>query len=280
MLRTEVLLEGLSFPEGPRWRDGRLWFSDFYLHEVVRVDLLGRRETVVAVAGQPSGLGFLPDGRLLVVSMVDRRLLRLDPEGLIEVADLSLLAPAPCNDMVTDSVGRCYVGNFGFDRRAGDPPTTTCLIRVDPEGETTVVADDLFFPNGTIVSADGTTLVVAETRRGCLTAFEIDALGDLSKRRTWADLGNHVPDGICLDQEGAIWVADPRHAVVLRVHEGGRISDVVSTGDRGAYACMLGGEDRRTLFVCTNTASGPETAELRQGRIEIVEVSVPGAGLP
>ena len=280
MSDVTTLLDDLCFPEGPRWHDGRLWFSDFYRHEVVAVDLEGKRETIVTVPQQPSGLGWTTDGRLLIVSMLDRRLLRLDPSGLAEVADLSDFAPAPCNDMVVDDEGRAYVGNFGFDRRAGDEPCTTCIVRVDPDGSMVVAADDLAFPNGTILTPDGSTLVVGESGGQRLTAFDRSADGNLSNRRLFAGLSPSVPDGICLDEEGAIWSADPRNNEVIRVKEGGEVVERFSTGEQGAFACMLGGEDRRTLFVCTSSTSGPETLELRTGRIETVRVSVAGAGLP
>lgn len=280
MHELSLLIDGLYFPEAPRWHEGRLWFSDFYAHEVVAVDLEGRRETIVEVPQMPSGLGFLPDGRLLVVSMVDRRLLRLDAEGLTEVADLSQLATFHCNDMVVDDEGRAYVGNFGFDNRSGQPPTPTVLIRVDPDGAVSVAADDLLFPNGSVITPDARTLIVGETYGGRLTAWDRADDGSLSNRRVWADLTPHVPDGICLDAEGAIWSADPRHNAVIRVREGGEVVERISTGDRGAFACMLGGDDGRTLFVCTATGSGPAAAEEAHGRIEHTRVDVPGAGLP
>lgn len=280
MSDTQVLLDDLTFPEGPRWHLGRLWFSDFYDHRVVAVDLEGRSETIVEVPQQPSGLGWLPDGRLLVVSMLDRKLLRLDAHGLAEVADLAELATGPCNDMVVDGDGRAYVGNFGFDRRAGEEPVTACMACVEPSGEVSVAADELSFPNGTVITPDGRRLIVGETGAGRLTCFDRGVGGSLSNRRVFADLDPNVPDGICLDDEGAIWSADPRRNEVIRVREGGEVLSRISTGDRGAYACMLGGEDRCTLLVCTSTTSGPETAELRTGRIESVRVEVPGAGLP
>lgn len=274
------LLEGLTFPEGPRWHDGRLWLSDFYSHEVVATDLEGKRETVARVPGQPSGLGWLPDGRLLVVSMLDQKLLRLDPGGLVEVADLSAHATGLCNDMVVDDAGRAYVGNFGFDLHAGEEVREASLVRVDPDGTVAVADEGLLFPNGSVITPGGGTLIVAETFGRRLTAWDRAADGRLSRRRVFADLGDNVPDGICLDAEGAVWVADPRRAEVLRVHEGGEVTDRLATGGRGAYACMLGGPDRRTLFVCTNTTSGPEAAERRAGRVEWTRVAVPGAGLP
>jgi sugar lactone lactonase YvrE len=276
----EVLVDGLTFPEAPRWRDGKLWFSDFYSFRVLAVDLTGHTTTIAHVPERPSGLGWLPDGRLLVVSMLDRSLLRLDEGKLSKIADLSALATGPCNDMVVDAHGRAYVGNFGYDRHAGQEPRTTCIARVDPDGRVVRAADDLLFPNGTVITSDGKTLVVGETFAHRLTAFAIADDGTLSNRRVFAQLDGVSPDGICLDVEGAIWVADPWGKRVVRVFDGGRVERTIPTGERGAYACMLGGEDRRTLFICTNTGSGPAMADKRDGRIEFLRVDVPGAGLP
>ncbi len=278
--QTTALLEGLTFPEGPRWHDGRLWFSDFYAHEVVAVDLDGRRETMAEVPGQPSGLGWTPDGRLLVVSMTDRRLLRQDPGGLVEVADLSGLAGYHCNDMVVDGDGGAYVGNFGYNSHDGDDFKLADLIRVEPDGTASVAAAGLAFPNGSVITPDGGTLIVGETRGHILSAWDRAADGGLSNRRVWADLDGGYPDGICLDAEGAVWVSDPRNKETIRVLEGGEVTERISTGDYGSFACMLGGGDRRTLFICTCLQSGPGTAELRSGRIETVQVEVPGAGWP
>ncbi|MGH7126729.1 MAG: SMP-30/gluconolactonase/LRE family protein [Stellaceae bacterium] len=277
---TEILLDGLTFPEGPRWRDGKLWFSDFYSYRVIRVGLDGRAETVVEVPPRPSGLGWTPDGMLLIVSMLDRRLMRLANGKLDLVSDLSALATGPCNDMVVDRVGRAYVGNFGFDRHAGEPERTACIVRVDPDGTLTRAADDLSFPNGTVITPDGKRLIVGETFTKRLTSFDIDADGNLANRRVFSQFDDCYPDGICLDAEGAIWVADARGNRVIRVFEGGRIERTVSTGAQGAFACMLGGDDRRTLFICTSSGSGPAMAEKRDGRIEFARVDVPGAGLP
>jgi sugar lactone lactonase YvrE len=276
---TQILLEGLTFPEGPRWRDGKLWFSDFYSHRVIRVDLDGRAETVAEVPQRPSGLGWTPDGTLLIVSMLDRRLMRRESGKLEVVAELAALATGPCNDMVVDRQGRAYVGNFGFDRHAGEPERTTCIIRVDPDGAVTRAADDLFFPNGTVITSDGKRLIVGETLAKRLTAFDIGAGGALTSRRVFTQFDDCYPDGICLDAEGAIWVADARGNRVIRVFEGG-IERTISTGKQGAFACMLGGEDRRTLFICTSSGTGPAMASKRDGRIEFVRVDVPGAGLP
>jgi len=278
--QLDVLLDGLTFAEAPRWRDGKLWFSDFYSHRVMCVGLDGRAETIVEVPQQPSGLGWRPDGTMLIVSMRDRRLLRLDGTTLRLVADLSTLAGGYCNDMVVDAAGRAYVGNFGFDRHAGEAPRTTVLARVDPDGRTTVATGGLMFPNGTVITPDGKTMIIAETYAQRLTAFDIGPDGTLGNRRVFAALDGVFPDGICLDAEGAVWVADARAPHVLRVVEGGRIARTIATGDRRTYACMLGGSDRRTLFICTNTNSGPDMADKRDGRIETVRVDVPGAGLP
>jgi sugar lactone lactonase YvrE len=278
--RLEVLLDGLTFPEAPRWRDGKLWLSDFYSLRVLAVDLGGHATTVAHVPHRPSGLGWTPDGSLLIVSMLDRSLYRLEDGKLVKAADLSEMAGGPCNDMVVDARGCAYVGNFGYDRHAGEEPRTTCIVRIDPDGRMTRAAEDLMFPNGTVITPDGKTLVVAETFAQRLTAFDIGIDGSLINRRLFAHLDGLHPDGICLDAEGAIWVADPWGKRVLRIFEGGRVARSIDLGERGPYACMLGGEDRRTLFICTNTGSGPAMAEKRDGRVEFLRVDVPGAGLP
>jgi sugar lactone lactonase YvrE len=279
-MATRILLDGLVFPEGPRWHEGRLWFSDMHAHWVMAVDPAGRAERVVEVTGQPSGLGWLPDGRLLVVSMTDRRLLRLDPGGLAEVADLSRLASFHCNDMVVDSRGRAYVGNFGFDLIAQADFHPAELILVAPDGDARVVASDLAFPNGTVITPDGRVLIVGESAAARLTAFDIGADGGLTNRRVWAEIAPVVPDGICLDAEGCVWVASPTTSEVVRVRQGGEITERVPV-ETHAYACMLGGAAGTTLFVLTAATHDPTKArDLRSGRIETVEVSVPGAGLP
>jgi sugar lactone lactonase YvrE len=276
-------VKGLAFPESPRWHDGALWFSDFYQRQVSRVGADGRVEPVVHVPGQPSGLGWLPDGRLLVVSMTDRRLLRLDGATLSEVADLSGLAPAPCNDMLVDGAGRAYIGNFGFDLQGRAPFAPTDLIMVAPDGHARVVARDLHFPNGTVLTPDGRTLIVGESYGQRLTAFDVGADGTLANRRVWAQLhGKGVgPDGICLDEQGAIWLASPVSREVLRVREGGEVTDRIPTPGQ-AVACMLGGSDRRTLFVLTGRVMVTPEQSLaeRGGAIWTTRVPVPGAGLP
>jgi sugar lactone lactonase YvrE len=275
-----VALDGLTFPEGPRWHQGELYFSDFFTHRVVAMDESGKTRTVCEVAQQPSGLGWLPDGRMLVVSMLDRKLLRLDPGGLVLHADLSGLAHSHCNDMVVGPDGRAWVGNFGFDHRLAEDPRTTVVVRVDPDGKAEVAADEMFFPNGSAITTDRRTLIVAETWGRRLTAFDIGHDATLSRRRCWADLAPIVPDGICLDAEGAAWVAAPPQRQVVRVREGGEITHRISTGDRGAFACALGGADRRTLYICTATVTGAQAADARTGRIESSRVDVPGAGWP
>ncbi|MGZ4676552.1 MAG: SMP-30/gluconolactonase/LRE family protein [Acidimicrobiia bacterium] len=277
---TTVVVEGLRFPEGPRWHGDRLVFSDQHDARVKSLTPDGVLTTLVEVPNRPSGLGWDPEGRMLVVSMDDRRLLRWDGTTLAEVADLTPYAPWHCNDMVVDAVGRAYVGNFGFDLDGGADPVATTMVRVDPDGSVAVAADGLRFPNGTVITPDGATLVVGESWAGCLTAFDVATDGTLSNRRRWAQLEGAVPDGICLDAEGAIWSACPLTGRVLRVREGGEVTDVVRVDRRGAYACMLGGEDRTTLYVCTADASNPAETTPMRGAIEACPVDVPGAGLP
>jgi len=280
MRTLKVLIGGLAFPEGPRWREGKLFFSDMHAHQVLAVDMAGKREVICEVPARPSGLGWLPDGRMLVVSMTDRKLMRLDRDGLKTVADLSKLAPFDCNDMVVDARGRAYVGNFGFDLHAGAQPRTTTLVMVARDGAARVVAEELMFPNGTVITPDGKTLIVGESFGRRLTAFDIDADGSLKNRRVWAELGNSPPDGICLDAENAIWVACPTMSEVIRVKQGGEVTERIKV-ETDAFACMLGGADGRTLFVATAPNSDPEKCRAtRGGRIEITQVEVPRAGLP
>ena len=212
--------------------------------------------------------------------MEDRRLLRLDPGGLAEVADLSRLASFHCNDMVVDRQGRAYVGNFGFDLYYGGEPKPAVVILVEPDGRARVVADDIMFPNGTVITPDGRTMIIGESFAARLTAFDVQPDGSLTNRRVWATLDGAVPDGICLDAEGAIWVASPVSHEVLRVREGGEVTHRVRV-EKQAFACMLGGAARRTLFICTASDGHPEKSRAaRDGRIEVVDVDVPGAGLP
>jgi sugar lactone lactonase YvrE len=282
MARTlETVLGGLAFPEGPRWRDGRLWFSDMHAHEVVAMTPEGKRETMFSHSGPVSGLGWLPDGRMLVVSMVDQQLLRIEPDGRAVVhGDLSSVATGRCNDMVVDAAGRAYVGNFGYDYPDGEIKPAK-LARVDPDGAVSVAADELVFPNGSMITPDGKTLIVGETFAGRMTAYDLAADGALSNRRVWAALPERaVPDGACLDADGAIWVASPTTNDVIRLKEGGEVTERI-LADQGVFACMLGGEDRKTLYVLTASGSDPDDCAARRlGRIETVRVDVPGAGLP
>jgi len=262
MRTLTTLLEGLRFGEGPRWHDGKLYFSDMHADRVMTVDLDGRTSMVCEVPNNPSGLGWLPDGSLLVVSMADRKLMRLERGGggaLKLHADLSALAPYSCNDMVVDSQGRAYVGNFGFDHHNGEKPRGTVMIMVTP---------------------DGKTLIVGESFGRRLTAFDIAADGSLANRRVWADLGKNPPDGIALDAEGAIWVASPTQSEVIRVRQGGEVTERVAVAT-DAFACMLGGPDRKTLFVLTSVSSGSAACRAAAtAKIEITRVDIPGAGLP
>lgn len=280
-----VIVTGGSFFEGPRWHDGRWWVSDFFRAAVYSFDPDGQggREEV-SVPGQPSGLGWDADGRLLVVSMLDNRLLRRSaPGGDLEVvADLSALAGGPSNDMVVDGNGRAWIGNFGFDLHGGGPPTTTYLARVDPDGRVAEAAADLFFPNGTVVTADGATLIVGETFASQYTAFAIDADGTLADRWPWAHLPGVYPDGCCLDADGHIWCADAAGHRCLLVAEGGRvIRELVPPDGLRTFACMLGGEEGTTLLLCCcPDGRADETANRRGGVLVTVEVDTPHSGFP
>jgi sugar lactone lactonase YvrE len=272
-LRTEVLLDGLKFPESPRWHNGKLWFVDMENCRVMTSDLEGNINIILERSSRVSGLGWLPDDRLLVVLMDEHRLLRLDPEGVTIVADFNEFDPVLMNDMVVDKKGRAYVGNFGFNYLEGDTFAPTKLLLVYPNGEIKVVADNMAFPNGTVITPDDRTLIISETFAAKLTAFDIMDDGSLTNRRLWANLKSLAPDGICLDAEGGIWVAAPGRGRVVRVLEGGEITHIVKV-ENDAYACMLGGPDRKTLFVATSRH------ERDAGRIEFVEVDIPGVGLP
>lgn len=277
----EPLIDGFRFLEGPRWHDGRLWMSDMCGGKVYRLSESGEAEVVVEVPGDPSGLGFLPDGTPLIVSMRDRRLLRLEAGVLICHADLAPLVGEKPNDMVVDGQGRAYIGNFGYDIETDAEAVPANLVLVLPGGAARVVADDLAFPNGTVILDGGETLVVAESDGERLTAFEIAADGSLSNRRVYAALAGHVPDGICLDAEGGIWVSSFDEDVFLRVLEGGEITDRVSVPGRRAVACQLGGADGRTLFCLTCAASWEDICDGQgRARVETARVAVPGAGSP
>lgn len=248
----QPFVTGLAFPEAPRWHRGALWFSDFYLQRVQCATPDGVVRTVVHLDDQPSGLGWTADGALLVVGMHERQLLRVEGDRVHMVADLSAHAPAPCNDMLVDPQGRAYIGNFGFDLHLRAPFAPTVLLMVTSAGEVRVVADDMHFPNGMALTPDGGTLIVAESYGKRLTAFDVRADGTLANRRTWAKFEEKgvAPDGICLDAQGAVWMASPVSREVLRVREGGEITHRIATGEQ-ATACVLGGDDGRTLYVTT-----------------------------
>ena len=290
--RSEPFVDGLSFGECPRWHDGRLWYSDFYASTVSSAGERGDVRAELEVPGEPAGLGWLPDGRLLVVARKPRTVLRLEADGrLVPHADLAPAATFHANDMVVADDGRAYVGNFGFDLDAFmeergvhffDPPRppTTVLIRVDPDGSTHMAADDLDFPNGTVIFPDSGTLVIAETLRGCLTAFDRLPDGSLANRRIWAQVEGCSPDGICLDADGRIWVANAVRSECLLVAQGGEIVDRVRTSQT-CFACMLGGADGRTLFLVTApTSIESDVSKGTDGRIERIGVDVGRAGLP
>jgi sugar lactone lactonase YvrE len=283
---ADVAVRGIYFGEAPRWHDGRLWFSDFYGHCVRALSPDGEAEVIVRIDGQPSGLGWLPDGRLLVVSMIDHLLLRQDADGALRVhADLSSVSRHRSNDMLVDARGGAYVGNFGFDNEAAPAeraPLPTSLCRVGPNGTVTAAATDLLFPNGMVLTPDGRVLIVAETFGARLTAFEVAADGALSDRRVWADLtGTGVyPDGICLDAEGRVWTAAAAQPRCVLVREGGDIVDEARFS-QNCYACALGDADRRTLYAVTAPTSAAAIAGAAPlGLIEKTRVAVPGAGLP
>ena len=290
MTKASVLAEGLYFGEGPRWHDGRLWFSDFYAHAVNSMDDSGAVRTELEIDDQPSGLGWLPDGRLLVVAMHRRQVLRVDPDGVKVHADLSGIATYHTNDMVVDRAGRAYVGNFGFaldeelkargvDSVIADHPTAQ-IARVDPDGRAYVAADDMHFPNGSVITPDGRTMIVAETLAMRLTAFDIGADGTLTNRRVWATLGMRAPDGICLDANGHVWIANAIAPECVLFAPGGEVVATVQT-EQPCFACMLGGADRRTLFAMTAPSSVADVvSKSRMGSIVRAEVAAPGAGLP
>jgi sugar lactone lactonase YvrE len=294
----DTLLTGGDFFEGPRWHDGHWYASDFYNHRVVRVSEDGEAEDLLTLDDQPSGLGWMPDGSMLVVLMRRQALLRRYPDGRTEEhADFSALVTGTANDMVVDADGRAYVGAFGFDLMAGEDPAETVLVRVDPDGTTAVAAEGMAFPNGTVITPDGGTLIVAETMGCRLTSFAVGADGSLGERSVFAQLApaptlgtfeetlgqvRAAPDGICLDADGHVWVADALGARCVRVAPGGDIVDEVHPPEGlGVFACMLGGSDGRTLLLCC----APDFfAEARAGAGEAVlvtaTVDVPHAGLP
>jgi sugar lactone lactonase YvrE len=278
----QMLMTGITFGESPRWHDGRLWFADWGAQELIAVDLEGRSEVVVRVPSFPFCVDWLPDGRLLIVSARDRLLLRREPDGSLAThADLSGLSYYPWNEIVVDGRGTAYVNNIGFDFPCGEfAPGAVALLA--PDGSVRRVADGVAFPNGMAVTPDNSTLIVAESYANKLTAFDIVEDGGLSNRRVWADLGDGVPDGICLDAEGAVWYADVPNKRCVRVREGGEVLQTIDL-DRGCFACMLGGPDGKTLFLVAQEWRGMESAadeEERTGQILTAPAPAAGAGWP
>jgi sugar lactone lactonase YvrE len=281
MTKPKVLLDGLVFAEGPRWHDGRLWLSDMHGHKVLAITPEGRAETIAEMPARPSGLGFLPDGTPIAVSMADRRLVKLTREGVEPYSDLSSLVSGDPNDMVVDAKGRAYVGNFGFDLLGGAEMKTAELVLVEPGGAARVVADELQFPNGMVITPDGSKLIVAETFGGRLAAFDIRMDGSLVRRANFAELGERTPDGIALDAEGCVWASCFNDDEFIRVAEGGEIRDTIALDGRRAVACALGGPNRRTLYLLTAETTVEELAKGQsKARVETVEVAVGGAGWP
>lgn len=279
----DVLLEGIAFGEQPRWHDGRLWFSDWGAGDVLTVDPDGRREVALHVGSFPCCADWLPDGRLVVVSTRQGALLRREPDGSLVVhGDLASASSPPAgNELVVDGRGNAYVNGGGFNLAAGEPFAPGVITLVTPDGAARVVADELAFPNGMLVTADNGTLIVAESYAKRLTAFDVDEDGGLSNRRVWAELGDGVPDGICLDAEGAVWYADVPNKRCARVREGGEVLQTIEL-DRGCFACALGGPDRRTLFMLATVWNGPAGmfAEPYTGRLLATGAPAPGAGFP
>ncbi|MCZ6893953.1 MAG: SMP-30/gluconolactonase/LRE family protein [Gammaproteobacteria bacterium] len=278
----EILAEGFVFLEGPRWHDGKLWVSDMWGHTVYTLTEAGECSVIAEIPERPSGLNFLPDGTLVVVSMADRKLVKVDGEGVLsDYADLSSLVSADINDSIVDGDGNIYVGNFGFDLMNGADPALANLVLVTPEREIRVAASDMNFPNGTVITGNGKTLICAETFGNVLTAFDRAGDGRLTNRRVWADLGERTPDGICLDEEGAIWVACFMSGEFIRVMEGGDVSHRIEVPGKRAVACNLGGADGRTLFALTYEGEIEEVASgAKNARVETCRVEVPGAGSP
>jgi sugar lactone lactonase YvrE len=272
----EPLANGFCFGEGPRWFEGLLWFSDM-LGEAVHTSTLGGVLTTLPLPGRsPSGQGFRPDGSLLIASAEDRRVLRYDGETVVEIADLTPLVPANLGDMVVDDAGRAYIGSQAFSGGV--------IVRLDPDDGTakaTIVAGDLDFPNGMVITPDRKTLIIAESIGRRLTAFTIDDAGALHDRRIFADGLDGAPDGIALDAEGGVWTSMTLAHQFERIVEGGDVTDRIDMGDRVAIACTLGGPERRILFLLSSTDAYPQRlVGTRLSRLDAVQVATPGAGLP
>ena len=282
MSEPHILLTGLMFGESPRWHDDRLWVSDWGAREIIAVDLTGKHEIIARAPSCPCCIDFLRDGRLLMVSADDGLLLRREPDGsLVTEADLNGLSGRTWNEIVVDGRGNTYVNGGGFDRRAGEGVGRGIVAVVAPDGAARLAADGLAFPNGMAVTPDNATLIVAESYANKLTAFDIAGDGSLSHRRMWADLGDGVPDGICLDADGAAWYADVPNKRCVRVREGGEVLQTVAL-DRGCFACMLGGKDGRTLFLVVREWRGYESMDdrSRTSPVLTIEAPAPSVGWP
>jgi sugar lactone lactonase YvrE len=274
-----VLMSGIAFGECPRWHDGRLWFSDWLAHEIIAMAPDGRSEVVVRVPFEtfPFSFDFLPDGRMLIVSNSDQPLLRRELDGtLVPHATL----PDGWNEIVVDAHGNAYINGVGFQMMAGQEFRPGQITLVAPDGVSRQVADGIMFPNGMAISPHGRTLIVAESYASKLTAYDIAEDATLSAGRTWAELDG-PPDGICFDAEGAIWYASVPDKRCVRVREGGEVLQTVDV-DRGCFACMLGGDEAKTLYIVASEWNGPSsmTGETRTGQILAIEVDVPHAGWP
>ncbi len=273
------LIGGIDFGEGPRWHEGRLWYSDFHQKTVYSVGFDGNRKVELVLDDQPSGLGWMPDGSMLVVSMIKRQVLRVTGDEVFVHADLSDLATWHCNDMVVSSSGHAYVGNFGFDLEGQTEPCAAAVIHVSPDGKTSIAADELAFPNGSVITPDEKTLIVGETFGNCYRSFSIREDGSLSEPSLWAEVPGMFPDGCTMDAEGAIWFADASIPRIVRVVEGGEILEEVET-PQVPYACMLGGDKGTTLFVLTADSSNADQSGSGNGNLWMHRVDVPHAGLP
>ena len=280
-LQAEQFAEGFVFLEGPRWHGGALYVSDMFGHELLRIDMQGNRETIAQVAARPSGSGFLPDGSQLLVSMVDRRILRINDGDITEYADLNSLTSGDLNDMVVNANGDAYVGSFGFDLFGGGEPAMANIVLLPGDGGAPrVVAEGLNFPNGMVITPDGRRLISAETFGHQLMQYDLGADGALTNRREFAGLGEYTPDGICLDADGGVWLASFVTSEFVRVTEGGEVTHRVDPG-RAAVACALGGEGRNTLFMLSAETDIERLAKGdSKAYIDIVTVDVPGAGIP
>ena len=276
MPEPQILLSGLAIGESPRWHEDRLWFSNWGAQEIIAVDLDGNSEVMARVPTTvPFCIDWLPDGRLLVVAGQEAQLLRGNPDGSLSTyAELGNISERPWNDIVVDGRGNAYVGNIGFDFPEGEF-TPGILALATPEGSARQVADGVAFPNGIVVTPDNSTLILAESYGNRLSAFDIATDGGLSNRRVWADLGDGVPDGICLDAEGAVWYGDVPNKRCVRVREGGEVLQTVEL-DRGCFACTLGGEDGRILFM----VAADMTSEALTGQVLTVRAQAAGAGWP